>query len=371
MRKAKTMLAALLAAWALLWTGAAALEARGPSAELEAGSGTVQGGQEVELLLSLTDCSGVNAVTGTLEYDPAVFIPPSQENLEGQNGWESVVYNPGNGRFALIHRADDPGAGAVMRVTLTARGELTGGDTQVAVTGLSVSGGEEDLIPGGARVTLNTLAGETPADPEGGGPSSPSPEASPGAGEDQPRPEATPEAGGAQPRPETGEDQSQPEASPEAGAGQSQTGSAPDTEDGQTQPETTPSGESGQPQPEEPEAGEDTQEQSGEEDAGAEPESGFPWMIPVFGAAALLIAVVLAAVWRKKGRGGGAMLLAAAVAVTALTAGNAHAFHGKGDLNGDGGVDYLDVVLLQRHLTALEVLPETDQDAVDLDGSGA
>lgn len=371
MRKAKTMLAALLAAWALLWTGAAALEARGPSAELEAGSGAVQGGQEVELLLSLTDCSGVNAVTGTLEYDPAVFIPPSQENLEGQNGWESVVYNPGNGRFALIHRADDPGAGAVMRVTLTARGELTGGDTQVAVTGLSVSGGEEDLIPGGARVTLNTLAGETPADPEGGGPSSPSPEASPGAGEDQPRPEATPEAGGAQPRPETGEDQSQPEAGPEAGAGQSQTGSAPDTEDGQTQPETTPSGESGQPQPEEPEAGEDTQEQSGEENAGAEPESGFPWMIPVFGAAALLIAVVLAAVWRKKGRGGGAMLLAAAVAVTALTAGNAHAFHGKGDLNGDGGVDYLDVVLLQRHLTALEVLPETDQDAADLDGSGS
>ncbi len=66
-------------------------------------------------------------------------------------------------------------------------------------------------------------------------------------------------------------------------------------------------------------------------------------------------------------------LLAVAVALTAaaLTPGTAHAFFGRGDLNGDGEVDYDDVLLLQRHLTALEVLPETDQDAADLDGSGA
>ena len=328
MRRLGALLAALLVVPALLWTGAAAMGSESPTAGLEAGSGAVQGGQEVELLLSLADCSGVNVVKGTLAYDPAVFVPPAQEDFEGLNGWERVVYNPANGMFALIHRADDPGAGAVLRITLTAREELTAGDTQVTVAGLSLSGGEEDVSPGEAKVTLRALPG------------------------DQPQPEATPGTDGNQPQPEA----------------------TPGTDGNQPQPEATPGTDGDQPQPGEPdggEAGQEQQEQAGEEDAGTGTEAGFFWGIPALGVAALLIAAVLAVI-RKKKKGGGMMLLvlAAALAVSAITAGSAHAFHGRGDLNGDGGVDYDDVLLLQRHLTALETLPESGQDAADLDGSG-
>ena len=244
MRRAGALLAALLAA-ALLWTGAAALGSESPAAELETGIGAVQGGQEVELLLSLSDCFGVNAAKGTLAYDPAVFAPPAQEDFEGLNGWESVVYNPDNGQFALIHRADDPGAGAVLRITLTAREEPAAGETRVAVAGLSLSGGEEDVFPGEVEVTLHALSGERPADPDQGGQESQSqPGPTPGADGDQSQPEPTPGADGDQsqsePTPGADGDQSQPEPTPGADGDQPQPEPAPGADGDQSQPELTP-----------------------------------------------------------------------------------------------------------------------------------
>lgn len=90
------------------------------------------------------------------------------------------------------------------------------------------------------------------------------------------------------------------------------------------------------------------------------------------GAAALLLAGCAAAVRRKKDGKGRKIfaktLFIAAAAVVA--AGGIWAFGGKGDLNGDGAVDDLDVGLLQSHLTALELLPGNRRNAADMNADG-
>ena len=76
---------------------------------------------------------------------------------------------------------------------------------------------------------------------------------------------------------------------------------------------------------------------------------------------------------RKKGFGKGskAMLGIAIVGVISAVAVNtAYAMGGKGELNGDGKVDYSDVVLLEKHLISLQALPEDKLSAADMNSDG-
>ena len=50
--------------------------------------------------------------------------------------------------------------------------------------------------------------------------------------------------------------------------------------------------------------------------------------------------------------------------------GSAAAYAGRGDLNDDGSVDYTDVEILQKHLIAMEVLPENGQNKADMNLDG-
>ena len=63
----------------------------------------------------------------------------------------------------------------------------------------------------------------------------------------------------------------------------------------------------------------------------------------------------------------GALLLTAAAA---LAAGSAYALGGRGDLNGDGAVDYTDVHMLKGHLIDLERLATDRQSRADMDLDG-
>lgn len=89
--------------------------------------------------------------------------------------------------------------------------------------------------------------------------------------------------------------------------------------------------------------------------------------------AAFLLIVILTVIRRKKGRIGGIRMLTGALIIAAtasLAAGSIYAFEGKGDLNGDGSVDYTDVYMLQKHLIALETLDESKWNTADLNSDG-
>ena len=91
----------------------------------------------------------------------------------------------------------------------------------------------------------------------------------------------------------------------------------------------------------------------------------------LLGSAVLIGAVVY---WRKKRKlSGRAKLMTGAIAcvgAAVLVTGSVYAFGGKGDLNSDGGRDYTDVELLERHLIGLEFLPESRQGKADMNSDG-
>lgn len=308
MIKIRALLAAFIMTCGLLLgsTAVAAEEIRQPV--LETGDTTVRKGQEIEFVFSLDNYgerkTGINTLKGTVEYDPDIFEQPAQENFEPLESWESVYYNPENGQFVLIRRADNLDGGPVLRIKLTAKDNLPAKDLYVGVSGLSVSGGKEDIFPDDVEVKLSAVSEQVPE------------------------------------------------------------GSKPDAEEGQTKP--------GDPVNEDKEQ---AQQENGQQTANVATGDTFPG-IAVFYlcvAASLLMIGILAVVRKKKGRTGGMRMLTGAVIITAtmtFVAGSAYAFAGKGDLNGDGTVDYNDVYMLQKHLIALEPLPENKQNAADMNFDG-
>ena len=95
-------------------------------------------------------------------------------------------------------------------------------------------------------------------------------------------------------------------------------------------------------------------------------------------AAGLAVFLALAAAaafffFRRQKRKTGTLLAGILIcgAAAAFLGGSVSALRGKGDLNGDGMVDYADVRLLKQHLTAIGLLSEEGTDRADMDGSGA
>ncbi len=307
MSKIRALLTVLLMTCGLLLGSVTASAAEIPSPSLLAGDTAVRKGQEIEFTFSLDSYAGIktgiNALKGTLEYDPDVFEKPTQEDFELLNSWESIQFNPENGQFALIHRAGSKEAGEVFTLTLTANETLPAGETSVGISGLTVSEGEEDLSVDSVQVNISAVSEQSPVE-------------------------------------------------------------QPDTGDGQTKPEASVGGEESPSQPE-----------NSQEPAGPETGELFPGtaVFSLCAAAAFLLVGVLVVFRKKKGRTGGVKMLSIAIAITAaaaLTAGSVYALGSKGELNGDGNVDYTDVKLLQKHLIALELLPQDKWNAADLNADG-
>lgn len=319
MAKIRALLAALILTCGLLLgsTTVSAAEVNQPG--LSTGSTTVQKGQEITFLFSLDGYeeiqSGINAIQGTLEYDSDVFLQPVQTDFKPLNSWENVQYNPGNGQFTLFRRAGDTTGGDVLQIKLTAKEDLAAKDTYVRVSGLWVSEGKEDLSPVDVQVQLNAAA-------------------------QQPATETVSEEETPQPQPDPITETEQPISSNDA----------PEEEKEETLHQHDP----------------ELEEKSN---------SGMIVFLLCLGAALIMVVLLILFLLLRKKKGGfqGKKLLTVAVILAAtatVTAGSVYALGGKGDLNGDGAVDYADVHQLQRHLIALESLPEEKQNAADLNYNG-
>ena len=323
---------ALLAIWILtcgLLLGGTAVSAQETiQAQLSAGAPAVRNGEKVELVLSLSDLesltAGLYSIQGTLDYHPALFQDLSPEDFTPLNGWENPEYNPENRQFVLIRRSGDAAGGPVLKITLTAKEELTPGQTQVSIRELSASEGKEDLFPLDAQAALSAVVQVDSWEPAADSPQLPTIPA----GEGQPH--ADPEG-------------VLPEQQPE----QETASSEQDKESSVHQHPTEQPREDGL--------------------------SGTAVFLLCAGGAAAIAAVGLVLLKKKKGSGRGKKLLSALIVLTAaatLTAGGVYAFGGKGDLNGDGKVDYADVHLLQKHLIGWTVLPHEKQNGADLNYNG-
>ena len=377
---------AVLAAAAVL-TGFAAARAEGPELGWHSQVEAVQAGEVVEFTLTLAGQPGLNALAGTLRYDRERFQPVGQEDFATLGGWENLRYHPDTGRFVVYHRADRPEQGAVLRVRLTAREEAAEGQTQVAVTGITVSAGHGDQAVRDGAVELTVAAGsgqETPAPLPSQAPEvTPAPTDRPGQdgetappAQDNPAPEATAPAQGEESPEEGGEngqgsDPEQPSQS-QTPSGQGSAGAGAEGPEGQSSadPEQSPapthSANGG-------DVSEGETETEGETDGETRSEGrSIALVVLCLPALALAIAGIFAMIRRRRrgGGAGGAAALVLVLAATALCAAPAHALYGRGDVNGDGRMDRADVEALQRHLTGLEELEQARREDGDVDDSG-
>ena len=242
---------------------------------------------------SYTDVKeGINAVRGTLEYDESVFQQLDSADLTTVNDWESLRYNPDNGRFTAVKRSGGTEVEQILTIHFTAKEDVKAGDTRIAVTNLEVSEGNGDLHPAGSEVALAVVA-QTPQQSTSSGGNS--------AGESVRKPDSA--------------------------AGIPLTGDR---------------------------------------------------LVPVVlltlagGSAVTAYYIIYKNRSRRKLRSIRLMTGAAVVAAAAFTAAaGAYAFGGKGDVNGDGIVDYVDVRLLQDHLIDLELLSEEKWNAADMNSDGS
>lgn len=273
----------------------------------------IRRGEMVSVTVGLGDYSGIadgiNAVRGTIEYDESVFQEISSENITTVNGWESLQYNSDNCRFTAVKSAGATEAEDILTIRFMAKENISAGDTRIAVTNLEVSEGKEDLYPAESEVTVSVVAQAS-----------------------QP---GTP-------------------ASPDGNNASGESGKQPDSVT------TIPlSGGSGK-----------------------QPDS--VTRIPLTGDRFVPVVLLIVAggsaftaffIYRnrkcRKFRYARLMTGAAVIGALAFTAAaGAYAFGNKGDLNGDGSVDYADVRLLQGHLIDLELLSEEKWSLADMNSDG-
>ena len=106
MAKIRTLLAVWIITCGLLLGSTTVSAAEVGQPGLSAGDTFVRKGQEITFVFSLDGyreiTTGIQAVQGTLTYDPEVFQAPSQEDLMLLNLWENLQYNPNNGQFSAV-----------------------------------------------------------------------------------------------------------------------------------------------------------------------------------------------------------------------------------------------------------------------------
>lgn len=334
MGRVRALLAALVTVCGLLLGAVEVLAAETGKLEITSGGTVIRDGQEIEVIFSLEGFSeiksGVNALKGTLKYDSAVFELVSQEDFEPVNSWKKLFYNPENGQFVLINSAGSTEDEEVFRMRLRAGQSVPAGEVSVSVEDLSVSEGKEDLIPAGSSLTLSAVV------------------ENPGTDENLP------------------EEEEQDSASSDNGG--SDVGAS---DNGAADSGTSNSGASDNRASDSTE-GSGTEAEKSIVRAGDGPDAIYPAAGVLLGSVFLIGAV---AFWKKKktlSRRAGILTGAAACLGTALlAAGSASAFAGKGELNGDGNIDYTDVELLERHLIGLELLAENRQRDADMNSDGS
>lgn len=318
MKKITVYLAVLILTCSFLFGGTAAFAAEAGTVHLTAEQTHIRKGEKLHVILSYGGYKqgnqSVNVLKGTFNYDPAVFETPSQQNFVPLDTWENVQYNPESGKFILFTRSGHNVEENLLKITLTAKNDLTAGDTYIEVRDLKVSEGREDVFPGDTRIKLSVISENAPLRPL-------------------------------------------------------------------TQTGGITAGSSDFPSDQQQVLQENVFEEQvalqenilDEVQAGAVDSGNGINILLLIGILLLLLVILTVLVYIKKSRVLSTRFLSVAIILSAsvlFAAGSVYAFSGKGDLNGDGLVDYADVDLFQKHLILLKTLENGGSSAADMNADG-
>ena len=353
MGRLRALLTAAVLTLGLLWKGADVYGAGAPVLSVEPHSSEIVPGEEVILTFALGGYDeiqdGLRAFKASIEYDQEVFEAAGEDDFQTLNQWEQFRYNAKNGQMAVIHKGGSVADEEIFRLTLTAKKSIALRETSILVKDISISEGKEDLLPEDVSLLLTTASG-TDEEPEGD------------AG--IPGDDGSPE----EPEDEDGAD------SPGANgsAGESETGDGAGDSDGDTgHPDSE------QTAGEEPGAGTkaEAETEAETENPGAVQTGDTDGGIILFVMLLISLAVlggILAARKKKENKNGPKILVGVILgSMLAVSAGvRTEASGVKGDVDGNGNIDYTDVELTQKHLIDLELLEQDAQKPADLNDDG-
>ena len=332
MRKVRALLAAVLVC-GLLLKGADVFGADIPKIQVSSGTTEAAPGEKITLTFSLAGYDdiqeGIYALKATLEYDPDIFEAVEEPDFETLSGWEQLQYNADNGQFAVINKSGSVKNEDAFRMTLTAKAQAEIKETTILLKDISVSEGKEDIF---LKETEFQMTVNSDEQPENGG------------GEGVPEePDETPE------------DSDKETEIPEENSEETLDGADADREDSAELPS-------------EQQSGEKQSIQTGNTDVGI---IFFIMMLLV--SLSILGGILITRTRKKKQNKNGPKLLAGLIlcSVLAVSAGvRTEAAAEKGDVDGNGNIDYTDVELIQRHLIELQLLEQDAQESADINDDG-
>ena len=367
----------------------------------------IRAGEEVVLTFSLDETAeredGLNALEATLVYDRNVLAPVQAEDFSTCEDWEGLQYNPENGKIVVINRAGDRDGGEVFQLRLKANTDLSPKESVVRLTDLAVSEGREDAQLEDASAVLQVVV--EAANPGGsgeqnGGTNNPSQggNSSNGAAQNSGNGSTGAEQNGSNSSNGATQNAGGNSGSTVSNGNNGSTGTANGTtqnggnngtagttqsgvssssrpaQSGSSESTSAPQSESAEPAGEAQDTtatSEPAQQEQTDVDRVVEKNSK---AIPLFAALFLLFCLILVILatrrgWLSKKAGRALAVILAAAFIAVLIGGIAYAMPKKGDLNGDGRIDYTDVELLAKHMTRLELLDEDKRVNADLDSN--
>ena len=341
MRKVRALLAAAVLICGLLWIGADVSGADDPEMQVSSETTEAAPGDEIIFTFSLAGYDdireGIYALKATLEYDTDIFEVAEESDFEASSGWEQLRYNAYNGQFAVINKSGSMKDEDAFQLTLTAKEQAEVKETTIILKDISVSEGMEDIFLKDTEFRMTVNSDEQPEN--GGG------EGIPG------RPDKTPE--------NSDEETEIPEGNPE------ETPEGPDVVPGGT---GEVSGDDSAHLSAIQQSEEYESVQTGDTNAGA-----FFFIMMFLASLSILGGILFTRTRKRKQNKNGPKLLAGLIlcSMLAVSAGvRTEAATEKGDVDGNGNIDYTDVELIQRHLIDLELLGQDTQEPADLNDDG-
>ena len=106
---------------------------------------------------------GVGTLAGTIEYDTSVFDAIAKSNIKNKEDWESVTFNPANGKFVTLTDSGETlkESTEVFDITFKVLDTAKAGDTTIKITNISSSDGDKDIATTDVSKTIKISSKET------------------------------------------------------------------------------------------------------------------------------------------------------------------------------------------------------------------
>lgn len=102
---------------------------------------------------------GINAYKATLRYDKEIFEEVLQDNFECQNNWEKLKYNKQTGEFVAIKKTGSIVQEEVVKIKLKVKENINKNYTEITIKEIVASEGIEDIIIDEQKIELKVQDG--------------------------------------------------------------------------------------------------------------------------------------------------------------------------------------------------------------------